>query len=141
MQLLFVHHFLFVSCRVPSPPGEGEFVEEVVALGQEAPLGDVRLHAHPVAPTLDVHLHAVQQVFDRRRGLPRTERHHRLLVRLQAVDGVVVATQVLFGPQHRDQDGGAACGDGLGSGDTNQNLSDERDISETVQSEQIKITF
>lgn len=107
---------------VSSPPGEDELVEEVVAPGQEAPLCEVRLDAHSVAPTLQVHLHTVQQVFDRRHGLPRPERHHGLLVLLQAVDGVVIETQILLRVQHADQDGGVASGDGLGSGDTNQHL-------------------
>lgn len=105
-----------------SPPGEYEFVEVVVAPGQEALLHDVRLDAHPVALTLDVRLHAVQQVFNGRDGLPGSERHHRLLVRLQAADGVVIETQILLRPQHADHDGGVAGGDGLGSGDTDQHL-------------------
>lgn len=105
-----------------SPPGEYEIVEVVVAPGQEALLHDVRLDAHPVALTLDVRLHAVQQVFNGRDGLPGSKRHHRLLVRLQAVDGVVIETQILLRPQHADHDGGAAGGDGLSSGDANQHL-------------------
>lgn len=100
-------------------------MEEVVAPGQEAPLQDVRPDAQPVALTLDVHFHAVQQVFDGQHGLPGTERHHRLLIRLQAVDGVVVEAQILLRAQHADYDGGVAGGDGLGSGDTNQNLEEK----------------
>lgn len=112
---MYIFHFW-------SPPGECEFVEVVVAPGQEALLHHVRLDAHPVALTLDVHLYTVQQVFNRRDGLPGSERHHGLLVRLQAVDGVVIETQILLGPQDADHDGGVAGGDGLGSGDTNQHL-------------------
>lgn len=80
------------KAAVSSPPGEYEFVKVVVAPGQEAFLHDVRLDAHCVALTLNVHFYTVQQVFNRRDGLPGSECYHRFLIRLQAVDGVVVET-------------------------------------------------
>lgn len=97
-------------------------MEDVVAAGQEALLHHVRLDAHLVALTLDVHLHAVQQVVSGQRCLPGSESHHRLLVRLQAADSAVIESQVLLRPQHADYDGGVTGGDGLGSGDANQHL-------------------
>lgn len=116
-----MHGFKFCSA-VSSPPGECELIKVVVAPGQEALLHGVRLDAHPVALALDVHLYTVQQIFDQRGGLPRPERHHRLLICLQAVNGIIIEAQILLRPQHADDDGGVACGDGLGPGDTNQNL-------------------
>lgn len=104
------------------PPGEYEFVEVVVTPGQDAPLHDVRLHAHRVAPTLNVRPDTVQQVSDGGDGLPGSERHHRFLVRLQVVDGVVIETQVLLRSQYADHDGGVAGGDGFCSGDADQHL-------------------
>ena len=104
------------------PPGEYEFVEVVVAPRQDVPLRDVRLDAHRVALTLNVHLDTVQQVFDGGDGFPGSEGHHRLLIRLQAVDGVVIETQILLRSQYADHDGGVAGGDGLCSGDTDQHL-------------------
>lgn len=120
-----MHGVKFCSA-VSSPPGECELMKVVpVAPGQEALLHGVRLDAHPVALALDVHLYTVQQIFDQRGGLPRPERHHRLLSRVRAVNGIIIEAQILLRPQHADDDVGVACGDGLGPGDTNQNLEDK----------------
>lgn len=110
------------KAALSSPPGEYDFVEVVVAPGQEALLHDVRLDAHSVTLSLDIHLYTVQQVFDGWDGLPGSERHHRLLICLEAVDGILKETQIVLRPQHADHDGGLAGGDGLSSGDTNQHL-------------------
>ena len=124
----FLHSFSLDGKRgaaSSSPPGEDEFVEVVVSLGQEALLHEVRRDAHLVALTPDVHLDTVQQVINGESRIPGPEGHHRLLGRLQAVDGVFRETQVLLRPQHADHDGGVACGDGLGSGDSYQHLEDK----------------
>lgn len=89
----------------------------------------MRLDANVVAATRDVHLHAVQQVSDGRIGLPRPERHRRLRAGLQAVYGVVIETQVVLRPHDADEDGGAARGHGLRSGNTDQNLTEDFNIS------------
>lgn len=64
------------TSKLPSPPGEREFVEEVVAPRQETLLHDVPLDGHPVALILDVHLDTVQQVLDGRSRPPGTKSYH-----------------------------------------------------------------
>lgn len=105
-----------------SPPGEYDFVEVVITPGKEALFHDVWLDAHCVALPLNIPLYTVQQVFDRWNCLPRSESHHRLLIGLQAVDGIFIKTQIILCTKHTDHDGGLAGSDSLSSGNTNQDL-------------------
>lgn len=89
----------------PSPPGEGERVEKVIAPRQEVLLHDARLDVDRVALTPDVLLHAVQQVGGGGPRVPRSKGHHRVLVGPQAADSVVVASQVLLRAQNADHHG------------------------------------
>lgn len=105
-----------------SPPRENDFVEKVVAPGQEAFLHGVRSYAQRVTLILYVHLYTVQQVFDGRTGLPGPKGHHGLLICFQAADGILVDAQIFLSSQHTDDDGGVARSHGLSSGNTDQDL-------------------
>lgn len=105
-----------------SPPRENDFIEKVVAPGQEAFLHRVRLDAQGVTLLLNVHLYTVQQVSDRWASLPGPEGHHRLLICFQTADGVLMETQIFLCSQHTDDDGGVACSYSLSSADTDQDL-------------------
>lgn len=110
------------KASLPSPPREYNFVEVVVTSGKEAFLHDVRLNAHYVALSLNIHLYTVQQVFDGWGSLPGSKCYHRLLICLKAVNGILKNTQILFCLQHTDHDGRLASSNGLSSSDTNQHL-------------------